>query len=89
MTLQIRKAERRRAKLRIGMSGPSGSGKTYSALLLARGMATAWEMVLISDSENGSGELYSDLGPYNVISLTAPFNPEKYIEAIEDRKSVV
>jgi hypothetical protein len=83
MSLQIRKAERQRAKLRIGMSGPSGSGKTYSALLLARGMASAWEKVLLIDSENGSGELYSDLGAYNVLPLTAPFTPEKYIEAIE------
>lgn len=82
MSIQIRIAERKKAKLRIGMSGPSGSGKTYSALLVARGMATSWEKVLLIDSENGSGELYSDLGPYNVITLTAPFAPERYVEAI-------
>jgi hypothetical protein len=81
--IQIRKAERKQAKLRIGMSGPSGSGKTYSALLLARGLASAWEKVLIIDSENGSGELYSNLGAYNTISLRAPFTPESYIEAIK------
>lgn len=83
MSFQITKAARKQAKLRLGVSGPSGSGKTYSALLLARGLATGWENILLIDSENGSGELYSDLGEYNVISLTAPFTPERYIEAIK------
>lgn len=82
MPIQIRKAERSQSKLRIGLAGPSGSGKTYSALLLARGLTTSWEKVVLLDSENGSGELYSNLGPYNVITLKAPFTPESYIEAI-------
>jgi len=82
VALEIRKAERRRARLRVGLSGPSGSGKTYSALLLGRGLTDQWEKVLLIDTENGSGELYSDLGAYNVITLQAPFSPEKYIEAI-------
>lgn len=80
--MQIRKAERAQSKLRIGLSGPSGSGKTYSALLLARGMVKSWEKILLIDTENGSGELYSHLGPYNVIVLEAPFTPERYSEAI-------
>jgi hypothetical protein len=46
-------------------------------------LASSWDKILLIDSENGSGELYSDLGEYNVISLTAPFTPEKYIEAIK------
>ena len=82
MALEILRAERRRARLRVGISGPSGSGKTYSALLLGRGLTTEWEKIVLIDTENGSGELYSDLGPYNVITLQAPFSPEKYIEAI-------
>lgn len=83
MTFQIQKAQRKKAKLRIGLSGPSGSGKTYSALLVASGIASAWDKILLIDSENGSGELYSDLGAYNVITLTSPFSPERYIEAIQ------
>ncbi len=82
-TIQIRKAERAQSKLRIGISGPSGSGKTYSALLVGRGIASDWPKVVLIDSENGSGEMYSDLGAYNVITLQAPFSPEKYIEAIQ------
>lgn len=79
---QLKKAERKRAKLRIGISGSSGSGKTYSALLLARGF-TDWNKIALIDTESGSGELYAHLGEYNVITLSAPFSPEKYIEAIE------
>jgi len=80
--MQLRKAERKKAKLKIGVSGPSGSGKTYSALLLASGL-TSWKKIAMIDTENGSGELYSDLGAYNVIKLEAPFTPERYMEAIK------
>lgn len=76
------KAERRQAKLRIGIFGSSGSGKTMSALKLARGLATGWDKIAVIDTENGSADLYSHLGNYNVLTLKAPFNPEKYIEAI-------
>lgn len=79
--LTLRPAERRKAKMRCAVLGPSGSGKTYSALLLARGLASAWEKVALIDSENGSGDLYSDLGPYNVITLEK-YSPRDYIEAI-------
>jgi hypothetical protein len=79
---QLRKAERRQAKMRVGITAPSGGGKTYSALLMARGLARDWEHVALIDTENGSGELYAHLGPYSVITLDAPFTPERYIEAI-------
>jgi hypothetical protein len=80
---QLRKAERKQAKMRVGVTAPSGGGKTYSALLLARGLSTAWDKVALIDTENGSGELYAHLGPYNVITLDPPFTPERYIEAIQ------
>lgn len=85
MTIEIRKAARQKAKLRLGMSGPSGSGKTYSALLLAKGIVDGkMEKVAIIDTENGSADLYSHLGDYNVISLQAPYSPERYIEAMSE-----
>lgn len=83
MPIEIKKAARKQTKLRVGLSGPSGSGKTYSGLLIARGLASSWDRVCLIDTENGSGELYSDLGDYNTITLEAPFSPERYIEAIE------
>ena len=70
------------AKLRIGLSGPSGAGKTYSALKLARGLASSWDKIILIDTENGSWDLYSHLGEYMVLTLEAPFSPERYIEAI-------
>lgn len=79
----FRKAERKQSKIRISMAGVSGSGKTYSALRLARGLASAWNKVAMIDTENGRGDLYSDLGEYNIITLKAPFNPERFIEAIK------
>lgn len=78
----IRKAERSLSKLRIGLAGPSGSGKTYSALLLAHGLAE-WEEIAIIDTENGSADLYSQLGSYNVLTLEKPFSPDRYIEAMQ------
>lgn len=81
--MQLRKATRKKAKIRLGMSGPSGFGKTYSALLIAFGLIGEWSKIAVIDTENGSADLYSDLGEYNVMPLTAPFSPERYIEAIK------
>lgn len=81
--MELRKATRKTVKLRMGISGASGFGKTYSALLLAHGMTNDWSKIAVIDTENGSAELYSNLGDYNVITLTAPFSPERYIEAIK------
>ncbi len=83
MAIQIRKAARQKAKLRVGMSGPAGSGKTLSSLLVAKGILGKLDKVVVIDTENGSAELYSHIGEYNVITITAPYNPEKYIEALE------
>jgi hypothetical protein len=80
--MQLRKAERKQAKIRIGISGPSGAGKTYSALVLASGM-TSWDKIAVIDTERRSADLYSNLGDYNVLPLEAPFTPERYIEAIK------
>lgn len=81
--MQIRKAERKKAKLRLGISAPSGAGKTYSSLLMAYGITGDWEKVGLIDTENGSGDLYAHLGDYSVIPLEAPFTPDKYIQAIK------
>lgn len=80
----LRKAQRRAAKIRLGLASPSGGGKTYSALLIAKGLAGSWDKVAIIDTENGSADLYSHLGDFNVLQLTAPYHPEKYIDAIHE-----
>jgi hypothetical protein len=82
MQLQIQKAQRNKAKIKIGLQGASGSGKSMSALLLAYGLCNSWEKILVIDSENNSAHLYSHLGGYSIIGISAPFSPEKYIEAL-------
>lgn len=84
MSQILRKAQRQKAKIRVGMSGPAGSGKTYSSLLMAKGIVSSMDKVAIIDTENGSADLYSNLGDFNVFPLQAPYNPERYIEAIDE-----
>ena len=82
--MQLRQSERKRAKIKMALQGSAGSGKTYSSLLLAQGLTNGdFSKVAIIDTENGSADLYANLGNYNVLSLTPPFTPENYIKAIE------
>ena len=98
--VQLKKAQRKKAKLKIGIAGASGSGKTFSSLLLAFGLLKGenpnlsddeiWDKIAIIDSENGSGELYVGseagglkIGNYNAVTLTSPFTPDKYIDALK------
>ena len=81
--MKLQTAQRKRAKIKMGLQGPSGSGKTYSALLIAFGLCNDCSKVAVVDTENHSADLYADLGPYNTINLTAPHTPERYIEALE------
>lgn len=80
---QLRKATRQKAKIRLGLSAVAGGGKTYSALLIAKGLCGDWSKVAVIDTENGSADLYCHLGDYNVLTLTAPYAPERYVEAIQ------
>jgi hypothetical protein len=81
--MQLRKATRKKAKIRLGLSAVSGAGKTYSAILIAKGLCDDLSKVAIIDTENGSADLYAHLGEFNVLPLTPPFTPERYIEAIK------
>jgi hypothetical protein len=80
--MQLRKATRKKARIRLGLSAVSGGGKTYSAILVAKGLSGDLSKVAVIDTENGSADLYAHMGDYNVLPLTAPFSPERYIEAI-------
>ena len=77
----FRKAERRKAKLRLAITGTAGSGKTYGALLVAQGLGGRIAML---DSENGSGDLYSNLCDYDILPLKAPYDIRKYLSAIHE-----
>ncbi|MDE3023728.1 MAG: AAA family ATPase [Pseudomonadota bacterium] len=79
--MQIRKAQRQKAKLRLGISAPSGAGKSYSSLLLAFGLGGK---VGVIDTENGSADLYAHLGDYDIIGLQSPYTISKYLAAIKE-----
>jgi hypothetical protein len=81
--LHLRKANRKKSKIRLALQGPSGAGKTYSALLVAFGLCNDWSRIAVVDTESNSADLYSHLGSFNVLNLSEPFTPEKYIEAIK------
>lgn len=76
----FKKAERRKAKLRLALSGPSGSGKTTGALLIAKGLGGK---IAVLDTERGSASLYADIVPFDVVELGPPYAPERFIEIIQ------
>lgn len=91
----FRKAERKKAKLRLGIMGASGSGKTWSALEIAFGMASS-DKIFFIDTESGRGELYQgekskyDTGTifdYNYCRLDAPYSPDRYIAAMKEAET--
>ena len=79
----FKKAERKKAKLKISIIGHSGSGKTLSALLIAKGLGSK---IAVVDTENGSASLYSDregVPEFDVLDIKPPFETEKYSAAIK------
>lgn len=76
----FKKAERKQAKLRLGLTGPSGSGKTWAALVLARNIG---KKIAVIDTENGSASLYTHLAEFDVIDMQKPYSPERFIEYIK------
>ena len=91
MTFQFRPARREQAPLLIGVAGPSGSGKTASALKLARGIVGGDEGIYLVDTEGSRAKHYAcaageEPGPFRFrfehLDFTAPFSPDRYLEAI-------
>lgn len=76
MALELRKAQRAKAYIKIGLAAPSGGGKTVGGLMLAYGMMKKkypnkpdefrWSKIAVIDTENGSGELYANAEIANV-----------------------
>ena len=84
----FRKAERRKATLKLALAGPAGSGKTHSALLLASGLIDdpSGDTIAVIDTENGSAELESGkpgIPPFSVVTLAKPYAPERYTEVVD------
>lgn len=84
--LSIRPAVRGGSKAIIGIAGVSGSGKTYTALKIARGMASKPDEIGLLDTENGRGSFYADIldSPFQIADLYPPFSPSRYAAAIKE-----
>jgi hypothetical protein len=81
--MKLQQATRQQARIRLGIQGPSGSGKTWGALQIACGLTSGdFSKIAVVDTEHGSSNLYCHLGPYNVLSLSAPYSPERFIDSI-------
>lgn len=76
----FKKAERKKARLRLALSGTSGSGKTYGALQIAKGLGGK---IAVLDTERGSASLYSDTVEFDVVELGPPYEPERFIEVMD------
>lgn len=74
----FKKATKKQAKARVGISGPAGAGKTYTALRLATAMC---ERVAVIDTEHGSASKYADEFDFDVLELD-DFHPTNYVQAI-------
>ena len=79
--MAFRKAHRTNAKLRLAITGTAGSGKSYSALLIAKGLGGN---IAFIDTENGSGDMYSQLCDYDICQLNPPYDPRRYVQTIHE-----
>ncbi len=92
--MQFKKAVRKRAFAKVLLTGPSGSGKTMSALMMAKGMQNETGLKIAAiDTENESMCLYSEPinaggklwepPEFDVLNISPPFAPEKFVDAIK------
>lgn len=82
--MPFQKATKSKSKLRLWLNGMSSSGKTIGALLIAKGLGGKTALI---DSEAGRGHLYGDKFEYDILELSAPFTPEKYVAAIKEAEA--
>lgn len=84
MALNIQKAVRESAKLRMALIGPPGSGKTWTALEVASGIG---KKILLIDTEGRSSTWYADDFEFDMISFSdierEPYHPVNYVDAIK------
>ncbi len=80
--MEIKKAIRKAIPFIGLLYGKSSGGKTYSALRLAKGMVDNGKICVI-DTENGRASHYADYFDFDILELSPPFSPSRYIDAIK------
>ncbi|NBV34807.1 MAG: hypothetical protein EBR81_13730 [Proteobacteria bacterium] len=82
MSSLFTKATKAEAKARVAITGPSGSGKTFSALTWAKVLAEGGKVAVI-DTERDSAKLYADRFEFDALSMSAPYHPDRIVEALK------
>lgn len=93
-TFEIKRAERRQARLRLAVCAASNGGKTWTSLLLAFGLVEQLiargvlagpveGKVGLVDTERKSAQLYAHVGPFDTIELGPPHSVERYVGALQ------
>jgi len=83
MALQIKKAVKEEAKLRMFIAAVSGGGKTFSSISIMSGLC---KRILVADTENKSASKYAgDFPPdtFDVVELQPPFHPRRVVEFLQ------
>ena len=90
MAVSFKKAVREKVYAKVLLTGPSGSGKSMSALKMATGLyrKCGGEGIAYIGSEGDRDRLYAKSNnghgfDYDLLQISEPFTPEKYIEAID------
>lgn len=82
--MKIERAVREKTYTLTSIAGPSGSGKSYSGLLYARGLVGPEGKIGVVCTENKRSRFYANVaGGFDVIDLSPPFTPQRYIEAVQ------
>jgi GTPase SAR1 family protein len=90
MQFQVQDAIREQIYVKLALMGSSGSGKTYSSLRLATGMLEKLKetgvagngRILLANTEASRGRYYAGEFDYQITDLTAPYNPEMFVDLI-------
>ena len=94
MEMQFKRAQRARAKLRLGLSAVSGGGKTMGSLRLAKGIVQRMidmgivegpidGKICVIDTERRSSQLYADVVPFDAMEFEPPYSVDRYMQAID------
>lgn len=82
-------ASRSNIRMKMALCGQAGSGKTLGALMIAQGLIKDMSKVGFIQTETGRAECYlKDFPGFLVSNLSAPYTPERFIEAIEEAEKV-
>lgn len=93
--MSFQKAQRHKAKLRLGITGPSGSGKTLGALMIAKGIGGK---IAVLDTERDSASLYAEPvrlpggslwtpPDFDTDNIDPPYTPERFIEKVREAEA--